>query len=121
MSRPVGLRGGPGIGASSDAGRLLIGCGRRIAVDDMAFTDALTGHVIAVSADGGAARVVEKRRRGCSVGVLSGLLDGKLHARARVGYAGYLAGAGIAQGVSLLCCGKILDFEEGGAARRDHG
>ena len=31
----------------------------------------------------------------------------------------YLEGTGIAQGVSLLCCGKILDFEEGGAGRRD--
>lgn len=83
-------------------------------MDDMAFTDALTGHVIAVSADGGAARVVEKRPvedapsvffPGCSMVNYTPALVSVM--------ADYLAGAGIAQGVSLLCCGKILDFEEG--------
>lgn len=33
--------------------------------------------------------------------------------------ADYLADAGVVQGTSLLCCGKILDFEEGGATRRE--
>lgn len=89
-------------------------------MDDMAFTDALTGHVIAVSADGGAARVVEKRPVEDAPSVFFPGCSMVNYAPALVSVmADYLAGAGIAQGVSLLCCGKILDFEEGGAARRD--
>ncbi|MCQ5072293.1 hypothetical protein, partial [Adlercreutzia sp. DFI.6.23] len=62
---------------------------------------------IAVSADGGAARVVEKRPvedapsvffPGCSMVNYAPALGSVM--------ADYLAGAGIAQGVSLLCCGN---------------
>lgn len=89
-------------------------------MDDIVITDALSGHVVVVSADGAAARVVEKRPieaipsvffPGCSLVNYAPSLVSVM--------ADYLAGAGIAQGTSLLCCGKILDFEEGGAARRD--
>lgn len=85
----------------------------------MVVSDALTGHVIAVSADGAAARVVEKRPvegapsvffPGCSLVNYAPALVSVL--------SDYLKGEGIAQGTSLLCCGKILDFEEEGAARR---
>lgn len=88
-------------------------------VDERVFADALTGHVIAVSADGGAARVVEGRPVGDAPSVFFPGCSLVNYAPALVSVlTDYLEGTGIAQGVSLLCCGKILDFEEGGAGRR---
>ena len=89
-------------------------------MDELYFDDALTGHRIALRADGAGARVcgrgagAGKPRAiffpGCSLLTYAPALAAVL--------GDYLAETGIAEGVSLLCCGKILDFEEGGTARR---
>ncbi len=88
-------------------------------MDDILVTDALAGCVIAVAPDGNSARVSEGEDRhlfpsvffpGCSLLNYAPALVSTL--------ADYLVGAGAVDGTSLLCCGKILDFEGDGAARR---
>lgn len=86
---------------------------------DILITDALTGRAIAVAPDGNAARVSEGEDWHLSPSVFFPGCSLLNYAPALVSVlADFLAQAGVADGTSLLCCGKILDFEENGAARR---
>ncbi|MEC4272651.1 (Fe-S)-binding protein [Adlercreutzia sp. R25] len=88
-------------------------------MDEIRITDALTGAVIAVAPDGNTARVSEGEDRHLSPSVFFPGCSLLNYAPALVSVlADFLAQAGVADGTSLLCCGKILDFEEDGAVRR---
>ena len=88
-------------------------------MDGILMTDALTGCAVAVAADGSSARVSEGGSRTRAASVFFPGCSMLNYAPALVStLSDYLAQAGAVDGTSLLCCGKILDFEDDGAARR---
>ncbi|NHM15576.1 hypothetical protein GMI69_02665 [Eggerthellaceae bacterium zg-887] len=90
-------------------------------MDEFRFLDVLAGREVFVAADGMTARAADAVAPdaaceslffpGCSLVNYAPALVAVL--------ADYLAGAGTATSTSLLCCGKILDYEEDGRRRRD--
>ena len=88
-------------------------------MDGILMTDVLTGCAVAVAADGSSARVSEGGSRTRAASVFFPGCSMLNYAPALVStLSDYLAQAGVVDGTSLLCCGKILDFEDDGAARR---
>lgn len=88
-------------------------------MEDILITDALTGRVVAVAADGNSARVSEGNDRPHAASIFFPGCSLLNYAPALVSTLGaFLVDAGVVEGTSLLCCGKILDFEEDGAAHR---
>lgn len=89
-------------------------------MEEFHFTDALTGHAVALAADGSQVRLSEGEDRPAARAIFFPGCSLLNYAPALVAVlADYLADIGVADGVSLLCCGKILDFEEDGARRRE--
>ncbi len=90
-------------------------------MDEFRFLDVLAGREVFVSSDGTTARAAAVAQPdaaceslffpGCSLVNYAPALVAVL--------ADYLADAGTATSTSLLCCGKILDYEQDGRRRRD--